>query len=194
MTVFKEIRTTLLALALLLLIIGFLYPAILIGIGKVFFPHEAGGSILYDESKRPVGSKWIAQNFSSPAYFHPRPSHAGLRGFDAMASSASNLGPISKTLHDLLVRRAAEYRLENNLPSHTPIPVDAVTASGSGLDPHISIKNAYLQANRIAQARNVPVQLIIDLISQREQGRFLAIFGEPRLNVLLINIEMDQRF
>jgi potassium-transporting ATPase KdpC subunit len=189
-----QIRITTIILLLMTSILGLAYPLALCWTGKIFFPHQASGSILKNESDQKIGSKWIGQNFTSARYFHPRPSHAGGGGYNAMASGGSNLGPTSQKLYKLLQERIEIYRLENNLSSGESIPVDAVTASGSGLDPHISLENAYLQAPRIAGVRNIPVADVRQLIEKQKQGRFLRIFGEPRLNILLTNIELDRRF
>jgi potassium-transporting ATPase KdpC subunit len=189
-----HLRMTIISLTLLTLIFGFIYPLALCLTGEIFFSHHSHGSILKNSSNHAIGSKFIGQNFTTPQYFHPRPSFAGESGYDAMASDASNLGPTSKKLHDLLQERIAIYRIENNLPSTEPIPTDAVTASGSGLDPHISLPNAYLQAHRIAQTRNIPIDTLREIIRKNRQTRWLGIFGEERVNVLLINLELDRRF
>ncbi|MBF8263206.1 MAG: K+-transporting ATPase, subunit [Parachlamydiales bacterium] len=187
----KEIRTTALSLLLLTLILGIAYPLLICAIGRVFFPEHASGGLLENGNGQIIGSKFIGQNFSSPAYFHPRPSAAGDNGYDAMKSGGSNLGPTSKKLMDLVQARLAAYREENDLPPTQPIPVDAVTASGSGLDPHISLENAQLQASRIARERGLALLEVLELIRQSTAHPWMGIFGEKRINVLQINLSLD---
>ena len=140
-----------------------------------------------------VGSELIAQNFSSPKYFHPRPSGAGEAGYDAGSSSGTNLGPLSKKLVDAVKARVEAYRAENSLPPDGLVPADAVTASGSGLDPHIGLKNAFLQARRVAQARGIGSDPLEKIIRVHTEGRDLGIFGEPRVNVLKLNLALDKK-
>ena len=137
-----------------------------------------------------VGSDLIGQMFRSPAYFHPRPSAAGA-GYDARRSGGTNLGPLSKELIETVGRRAAAYRLENGLPAGTPVPADAVMASGSGLDPHISPENARRQAGRVARARGIPEASVLRRIEAWTEGRTLGVLGEPRVNVLRLNLALD---
>jgi len=132
----------------------------------------------------------LAQPFSGPGYFHPRPSAAG-SGYDAANSGGSNLGPTSRKLIDAVKERAAAYRTENNLAPKAVIPVDAVTSSASGLDPHISVKNALLQASRVAKARDIGEDRLQKIILSRTEGRDLGMFGEPRVNVFLLNLDID---
>jgi K+-transporting ATPase ATPase C chain len=132
----------------------------------------------------------IGQGFAGPKYFHPRPSAAG-RGYDAVRSGGSNLGPTSKKLVDAVRQRAADYRAENNLGPETMVPADAVTASASGLDPHISLKNALLQTPRVARARGLDKMAVRKLAEAYTQGRDLGILGEPRVNVLMLNLALD---
>jgi len=223
---------------------GIIYPVVITGVSQLIFPKQANGSLLTVDGKS-VGSSLIGQNFSKPEYFHPRPSAAG-SGYDATASSGSNLGPTSaKLLHgttkmddknnevvdfDGISLRVVHYSVENDIPyesslpldqfkdaqgnlddvklvkafnddksplvisAKTPIPPDAVTASSSGLDPHISPANADIQAARVAKARNAPVDQVKQLIAQSTEGPDLGFLGEPRVNVLTLNIAMDQRF
>jgi K+-transporting ATPase ATPase C chain len=135
----------------------------------------------------------IAQNFSSPKYFHSRPSAAGEAGFDAGNSSGSNLGPLSKKLAHAVKERNEAYRAENGLPPDALVPADAVTASGSGLDPHIGLKNAFLQARRVAQARGINSEALEKIIRVHTEGRDLGIFGEARVNVLKLNLALDKK-
>ena len=169
---------------------GVIYPAVVTGIAQVVFPAQANGS-LETVGGRVVGSRLIGQNFSKPEYFHPRPSAAGANGYDAGASSGSNLGPTSQKLIDRVKGAVAQYRQEN--PGHTgPIPADAITASGSGLDPHISPANAGIQAARVAAARGVGVERVRGLVAAATEEPWLGLFGEPRVNVLALNLALDR--
>jgi potassium-transporting ATPase KdpC subunit len=168
---------------------GVIYPAVVTGIAQVVFPTQANGS-LETVGGRVVGSRLIGQNFTRPEYFHPRPSAAGA-GYDAGASSGSNLGPTSRKLIDRVKGSIAQYRQEN--PGHTgPIPADAITASGSGLDPHISPANAGIQAARVAAARGVDIGRVRSLVVAATEEPWLGLFGEPRLNVLALNLSLDR--
>ena len=187
----KIFRPAIVSLLLLTLLTGIIYPLFIFGIGQIFFHKKANGTLFYYKDKEVIGSEWIGQNFIKPQYFHPRPSAAG-NGYDAANSSGSNLGPTSQKLIDSLRQRAASYRSENNLSSEAPIPADAVTASGSGLDPHISVKNAQLQAARVASARSMTLDSVNELIQQFTEGRTFGIFGEKRINVLRLNLELDK--
>jgi K+-transporting ATPase ATPase C chain len=168
---------------------GVIYPAVVTGIAQVAFPTKANGS-LETVGGRVVGSRLIGQAFSKPEYFHPRPSAAGA-GYDAGASSGSNLGPTSQKLIDRVKLSIAQYRLEN--PGHTgAIPADAITASGSGLDPHISAANADIQAARVAAARAVEIGRVRGLVAAATEEPWLGLFGEPRVNVLVLNLSLDR--
>jgi potassium-transporting ATPase KdpC subunit len=223
---------------------GLLYPAVMTGISQLIFPAKANGSLV-TVNGNVVGSSLIGQNFSKPEYFHPRPSSAG-SGYDATASSGSNLGPTSAKLirgttqtddknnetvaFDGINLRIVHYCLDNDIPyessmpldqfkdakgdlddvklikafndektplvftAKVPIPSDAVTASSSGLDPHISPANADIQAARVAKSRNVPVDQVKQVVSESTEGVDLGFLGEPRVNVLQLNIAMDERF
>lgn len=190
-TFFATFRPAFLCLLLLTLLLGIIYPLFMYGIGQLFFHKTANGSLILQNGKV-IGSEWIGQNFNQPTYFHPRPSSAGDKGYDAANSSGSNLGPTSQKLIDQIRDRATNYRAENQLGADILIPADAVTASASGLDPHISVENALLQASRIAQARNLPKEKIMQLIEKFTEGRDLGLFGEKRINVLRINLALDQ--
>ena len=169
---------------------GVIYPAVVTGIAQVAFPAQANGS-LQAVGGRVVGSRLIGQHSSKPEYFHPRPSAAGANGYDAGASSGSNLGPTSQKLIDRVKGAAAQYRREN--PGHTgPIPPDAITASGSGLDPHITPANAEIQAARVAAARGVDVGRVRGLVAAATEEPWLGLFGEPRVNVLALNLSLDR--
>ena len=186
----KELRTAALATFFLAIILCCLYPLCVWSLGQLLFPHQAGGSLL-TEAGTVVGSSLIGQGFIGQEFFHPRPSAAGA-GYDAVASGGSNLGPLSKKLLDTVRQRVAEYRLENSLARDALVPADAVTASGSGLDPHISLQNALLQAPRIAQARNISLESVRKKIQEHTQGRDLLVLGEPRVNVLMLNMSLSR--
>jgi potassium-transporting ATPase KdpC subunit len=190
--VMSELRVAVIATFSLAVVLCGVYPLGVWLISQGLFPHEADGSLV-QRGGTLVGSELIAQNFSSPRYFHPRPSAAGEAGFDAGNSSGSNLGPLSKKLADAVSERVAAYRAENGLPLDMPVPADAVTASGSGLDPHISLQNAFLQAPRVAQARGIGREALETIVHANAEGRDLGIFGEPRVNVLKLNLALDKK-
>ena len=187
----QEIKTAIVALAALLIILCGLYPVVVWGIAQIAFPRQANGSLVVRQGQV-VGSALIAQNFTSPGYFHPRPSAAGDTGYDATNSGGSNLGPLSQKLVDQVKDRIAAYRAKNHLAPDVPIPADAVTASGSGLDPHISLKNAALQAPRVAAARRINQDRIKRLIDTCTDSPDLGFLGEPRVNVLRLNLALDK--
>ncbi len=190
--VMSELRAAVIATCSLAVVLCGVYPLGVWLISQGLFPHEADGSLI-QRGGTLVGSEVIAQNFSSPRYFHPRPSAAGEAGFDASRSSGSNLGPLSKKLADAVSERVAAYRAENGLPPDMPVPADAITASGSGLDPHISLQNAFLQAPRVAQARGIGSAALETFVRANDEGRDLGIFGEPRVNVLKLNLALDKK-
>jgi K+-transporting ATPase ATPase C chain len=170
---------------------GLVYPAVVTVLAQLTFPTKAHGSLV-TVNGTVVGSSLIAQAFTKPEYFHPRPSAAGA-GYDAAASSGSNLGPTSQKLVDRVKAGVAAYRAEN--PTFTgPIPADAVTASGSGLDPHITPANATIQAVRVAHARGVSVEKVRVVIADATEGRWLGLIGESRVNVLELNLALDREF
>lgn len=184
-----EIRTSLLAVAALAVILCGFYPGVVWTLNHVLFPSRADGSLVIRDGEI-RGSSLIAQRFVGPGYFHSRPSAAG-NGWDAGRSGGSNLGPLSKDLSEIVRRRVADYRAENGLSAGTLVPADAVTTSASGLDPHISLKNALLQARRVARARGLGEGDVRALIEKRTEGRSLGILGEPRINVLALNLDLD---
>ena len=173
----------------LLVICGGIYPALVTLVGGVAFPYQATGSILTNDGT-PVGSELIAQAFDTDGYFHARPSAAGANGYDATSSGGSNLGPTNQKLIDRVASDAQALEQEN--PSLTVLPADLLTTSGSGLDPDISPDAALAQAPRVAQARSLPEQQVRDLITSHATGRDLGVFGEPRINVLKLNLALDQ--
>jgi K+-transporting ATPase ATPase C chain len=169
---------------------GLIYPLAVWGIGALLFPKQAAGSLVTDTSGTVIGSKLIAQSFTADKYFHPRPSAAGANGYDAMASSASNLGPTSQALASVVQTRAADALVRDGV-SKGAIPVDMVTASCSGLDPDISPDNAALQVTRVAKARGVSADAINALVAKHTKSRDLGFLGEPRVNVLELNLALD---
>jgi potassium-transporting ATPase KdpC subunit len=187
--IISELKTSIVAVLALAVLVCGAYPALLWCLSQEFFHFEANGSMVVREGKR-TGSYLIGQTFTAPKYFHPRPSAAG-DGYDALSSGGSNLGPMSKKLGDTVRQRVTDYRAENGLAPNVPVPADAVTASGSGLDPHISLANARLQASRVAQARGLSREAVLGEVARRTEGRDLGIFGEPRVHVLKLNMALD---
>ncbi len=175
----------------LLILCGGLYPLVVTGIGQALFHYQANGSIISGSDGNPVGSALIGQAFDKAVYFHPRPSAAGPDGYGATQSGGSNQGPTNGIHIASVTDRVAAYRSENSLPLDTPVPADAVTASASGLDPNISPENAFLQVHRVAGARNLPDEQVRAVVGQHIEGRTLGIFGEPRVNVLKLNLALD---
>ena len=186
----QEIKVSVLATLALVAILCGVYPLMVWGIAQVAFPHQANGSLVEVKGKI-VGSSLLAQNFSGPQYFHPRPSAAGEIGYDGASSGGSNLGPLSRKLTDQVKERVDKYRAGNNLPAATLVPADAVTASGSGLDPHISLRNAAIQAPRVAQARKLSADKVTRLMQDFTEGPDLGFLGEPGVNVLRLNLALD---
>jgi potassium-transporting ATPase KdpC subunit len=185
----KEIRIGLISTLVLLLIVCGIYPLMVWGIAQGLFPQKANGSLIMHNGKV-IGSSLLSQGFTGAQYFHPRPSAAGT-GYDAENSGGSNLGPLSKKLIDTVSQRVSDYRTENNLPRGSLVPADAVTASASGLDPHISMENALVQSRRVAKARGMNEEVLHKKIAAHTEARDLGFFGEPRVNVLLLNLDMD---
>ena len=186
----QEIKVSVLAMVALMIILCGIYPLVVWGIAQVAFPSQANGSLVEVQGKV-VGSGLMAQGFSSPQYFHPRPSAAGDTGYDGTSSGGSNLGPLSQKLVDQVKERIDKYRTENNLPTGTLVPADAVTASGSGLDPHISLKNAELQSARVGNVRGISQAQVKDLIESCVDGPGLGFLGEPGVNVLRLNLALE---
>ena len=186
-----ELRTSLMATIAFGLILCLAYPLIVWGLAQGLFPHKANGSLIIQNEKI-IGSELLAQNFTDPKYFHPRPSAAGDTGYDGGNSGGSNLGPTSQKLMETVKQRVLAFRAENKLSPDILVPADAVTTSASGLDPHISLKNAFLQTPRVAETRGVGDRTVLKQIELYTEGRDLGIFGEPRVNVLLLNLALDK--
>jgi K+-transporting ATPase ATPase C chain len=186
--VLSELKPAILITLFFTVLTGLLYPLAVTGAAQALFHDQANGSLI-ESNGHVVGSGLIGQSFTKPEYFHPRPSAAG-NGYDAANSSGSNLGPTNPALADRLTKDAAQFRKEN--PDFTgPIPADAITASASGLDPEVSPANAQAQASRVAKARNLPVEKVTALIAANTHGRDLGLLGEPRVNVLKLNMALD---
>ena len=199
-----SIRITL----VLLLLVSGIYPLVVWGLSQAAFKHQANGSLITNAQGQVIGSELLAQGFTKPEYFHPRPSAAG-NGYDPTQSSGTNLGPTSDKLINGIHKKlangkddptnfdgvkdlAAAYRKDNGLASNTLVPVDAVTRSASGLDPHISPANAELQVDRVAKARNTTGDTVRGLVKQNTRGRSLGFLGEPVVNVLNLNVALDK--
>jgi K+-transporting ATPase ATPase C chain len=188
---YKQIKPAVLILAMFTVVTGVLYPLSITAIGQIVFPHRANGSIVF-RNGRPVGSSLIGQEFSDLKYFWGRPSATSPMGYDPLPSSGSNLGPLNPALREQVERRVKT--LQSADPENkSPIPVDLVTASASGLDPHISVAGALYQVPRVARARGVSQEQIIRLMKENTTGRLAGVFGEPVVNVLQLNLALDQR-
>jgi len=185
----KQLVIAIKATLLLTVLTGLLYPLAVTGLAQILFPHQANGSLL-TVNGRTVGSELIGQSFTKPEYFHGRPSAAG-NGYDGLSSGGSNYGPTNQKLADRVRDDVKRVRAEN--PTYTgPIPADLVTASGSGLDPHISPASAELQVVRVAAARGASMETVRQLVAAHTEGRQYGLFGEPRVNVLELNLALDQ--
>src|ERR1700683_3776818 len=171
---------------------GLVYPLVVTGIAQVLLPHRANGSLI-EANGKVVGSELIGQKFTRPEYFHGRPSAAGDNGYDAANSGATNFGPTNQALVNRVRDDVKKFRQEN--PTYTgPIPADLLTTSASGLDPHISPASAHAQVDRGAKARGVAPDAVRRAVEQRVEGRQFGIFGEPRVNVLALNLDLDKAF
>lgn len=185
----SELKPAFLITLVFTLLTGLLYPLAVTGVAQAVFPRQANGSLLVRNGSV-IGSELIGQNFAKPEFFHPRPSAAGANGYDASASGGSNLGPSNPALATRLAKDAASFRKEN--PDYTgPIPSDAITASGSGLDPHISPAFAMAQAARVAKARGLPLSDVQALVQQYTTPRTFGVLGEQVVNVLKLNLAME---
>jgi len=183
-----QARAAIVATLFFTLLLGVGYPLLVTGIGQLAFPAQAGGGLIRDAAGQVIGSRLIAQNFAKPQYLHPRPSAAGADGYDASGSSGSNLGPTNPALIDRVAKAAASLRSE---AGGGPIPADALTTSGSGLDPDVSPANARMQAARIAAARGVPTAQVQAVIDAHTAGPALGFLGQPAVNVLETNLALD---
>jgi K+-transporting ATPase ATPase C chain len=188
---FSEIRGAVMATLVIAIVCCGLYPFVVFGISQALFRDKANGSLIVDQNGTVRGSRLLAQGFTAAKYFHPRPSAAG-NGYDAANSGGSNLGPTSQKLNDAIKDRVDAYRKENGLSKSESVPADAVTSSGSGLDPHISMRNAEVQAARIATARGLSEEQVRDLIQRHTESRDLGLLGDPHVNVLTLNLALDQ--
>ncbi len=186
----KNLITAILITIVTTVLLGIVYPLIVTGLAQVIFPHQANGSLIKNQAGEVIGSELIGQPFSSPGYFLPRPSAAGAAGYDAGASSGSNLGPTNEKLIARVKADVEKYSAEN---PGKPIPVDLVTTSGSGLDPHISPANAQFQLPRVARERGLSQAQVGEIVARYSEGRQFGFLGEPRVNVLLVNLELDKQ-
>jgi potassium-transporting ATPase KdpC subunit len=204
---FKQLRPAIMSVLVITIAFGLIFPFAITAIAQVLFHHQANGSLI-EQGGKIVGSELIGQPFTKPQYFHPRPSAAG-SGYDPTSSGGTNLGPTSDKLINGIHKKlpngkddpgnfdgikdlATAYRKENNLAEDALVPPDAVTRSASGLDPEISPANAALQAPRVAQARHLSPEAVMELVRQHTEGRTLGFMGEPRVNVLLLNLALDK--
>lgn len=199
---FKGVARPVLASAVLFMVVtGLAYPLATTGIANLIFPNQAQGSLI-ERNGQVIGSRQIGQYFTRPEYFHGRPSATSGtdpqddtktvdQPYNAGASAASNQGVLSKKLLSAVEERAVAYRQENGLAANAPVPVDAVTASGSGLDPHISIANATIQAQRVARARGLPASSVLEIVQQNTSRPQVGVLGDPRVNVLELNLALD---
>lgn len=187
---FADLRAAIMSTLVLAVVCCGFYPVIVWGVAQAAFKDKADGSLIKDADGTIRGSRLLAQGFSSERYFLPRPSAAGT-GYDATNSGGSNLGPTSKKLADSIAQNIADYRKMNGLDDKTPVPADAVTASASGLDPHISLKNAELQTARVAKARHVSLDKVKQLIAANTDRSNFGILGDDGVNVLTLNLALD---
>jgi K+-transporting ATPase ATPase C chain len=190
-TMIRELRIAIICTMTLAAFCCAAYPVLVYGIAQGLVPEKANGSLV-TTGRDIVGSRLLGQPFAGREYFHPRPSAAGA-GYNGASSGGSNLGPLSKKLADVVEKRVAAYREENGLLTAVRIPADAVTASASGLDPHISVGNALLQVLRVARAREMSEEALKATVMANTEGRDLLVLGEPRVNVLKLNLDLDRR-
>jgi K+-transporting ATPase ATPase C chain len=187
---FSEIRSAVMVTLAIAVVCCGLYPLVVFGVSQILFHDQANGSLIVGKDGTIHGSRLIGQQFTADKYFHPRPSAAG-NGYNPTSSSGSNLGPTSQKLADAIKQNIADYRAQNNLDTNTPVPADAVTASASGLDPHISLRNAELQAPRVAKARGLSLDKVRELIRANTDSADLGFLGEPGVKVLPLNLALD---
>ena len=188
---FSEIRGAVMSTLVLAMVCCGIYPLLVFGIAQAAFRDKANGSLIVERDGTVRGSKLLGQNFTAEKYFHPRPSAAG-NGYDATSSGGSNFGPTSQKLKDAIKDRVEAYRKENGLKETDAVPADAVTASGSGLDPHISVRNAELQVARVARVRGLSPALVLKLIRANTESPDLGFLGDPGVNVLRLNLALDK--
>lgn len=187
---FRQMISAAVLFAALTMLTGFVYPLVMTGVSQLVFPDQANGSMIIRDGV-PVGSRLIGQNFTSPGYFHSRPPAAGKEGYDGAGSSGSNLGPTNQKLMDTVKDNVQRIREENGLSRGAAVPSDLVLASASGLDPHITPEAAYAQVERVARERGLSSDVVRQLVGQQVEGRQWGIFGEPRVNVLELNLALD---
>ena len=187
---FSELRSAVMVTLAFAVVCCGLYPLVVFGISQALFRDQANGSLIVDKDGTVHGSKLLGQQFTADKYFQSRPSAAG-NGYDATSSGGSNLGPTSSNLVTTVAQRIADYRSANSLATNALVPADAVTASGSGLDPHISLRNAELQAPRVAKVRNLSVEKVLALVRANTDSASLGFLGEPGVNVLELNLALD---
>jgi K+-transporting ATPase ATPase C chain len=188
----NQLRPAIVLTLLLCVVTGLVYPGVVTALAQLLFPRQANGSVV-QVNGTPVGSELIGQGFGRPEYFHPRPSAAGA-GYDATASAGTNKGPTDLKLADTLIAGAVAKVVEEDGAERGRIPPDMVTSSGSGLDPHISPANAALQVTRVARARRIPADSLRAIVSLHTEGRQFGFLGEPRVNVLLLNLDVDRKW
>jgi K+-transporting ATPase ATPase C chain len=189
---FSEIRGAVMSTLIFAVVCCGLYPLVVFGIGQALFRDKANGSLIVDSGGTIRGSRLLGQQFAADKYFHSRPSAAG-NGYDATSSGGSNLGPTSQKLHDSIAQNVSDYRVQNGLATNAPVPADAVTASASGLDPHISLQNAELQVSRVAKARSLNEDKVRELLRQNTDAADLGFLGVPGVNVLMLNLALDNQ-
>jgi K+-transporting ATPase ATPase C chain len=189
-TLLSEFRSAAMVTLILAVVCCGLYPLVVFGIGQALFYEKANGSLIVDANGTIRGSRLIGQQFIGEKYFHSRPSAAG-NGYDATSSGGSNLGPTSQKLRDAIAQNISDYRAQNKLEANTAVPADAVTASASGLDPHISPQNAQLQAPRVSKARGLELERVRSIISLHIDRADLGVLGQPGVNVLQLNLALD---
>jgi K+-transporting ATPase ATPase C chain len=189
-TILSELRSAVMVTLIFAVVCCGLYPLVVYGFSQALFHYQANGSLIVDANGTVHGSKLLGQQFTADKYFQSRPSTAG-NSYDATSSGGSNLGPTSSNLVTTLAQRIADYRTQNGLATYALVPADAVTASGSGLDPHISLRNAELQAPRVAKARNFSVEKVMALVRANTDPASLGFLGEPGVNVLKLNLDLE---
>jgi K+-transporting ATPase ATPase C chain len=189
----SEFRAAIISILVLAVVCCGLYPVVVFGLSQLLFPDKANGSLIVDKDGTIHGSRLIGQQFTTDKYFNSRPSDAGANGmaYDPTSSGGSNLGPTSQKLHDTIAQNIAAFRTQNGLDTNALVPADAVTASASGLDPHISLRNAELQTPRVAKVRGLSEDKVRELIRANTDVASLGILGEPGVNVLTLNLALD---